>query len=60
VDFGSAVALRFAEQRSSNPGAGAADAYAASGKSKCAVKVTSTTPTRRLDLIARHCTASIW
>ena len=60
VDFGSAVALRFAEQRSSNRGAGVPDAYAASGANRCTVNVTSTTPTRKRDLIARHCTASFW
>jgi hypothetical protein len=51
-EFGSAVALRFAEQRSSNRGSGVADAYAASGANRCTVNVTSTTPTRKRDLIA--------
>ena len=44
----------------STPMAGVADAYAASGANRCTVNVTSTTPTRKRELIARHCTASIW
>ena len=51
VEPGSAVALRFAEQKSSNPGCGVADAYAASGASTCTANATSTTPTRKRDLI---------
>jgi hypothetical protein len=60
LEPGSAVALRLAEQKSSNPGGGVADAYAASGASRCPVNVTSTTPTWKRDLIAQHCTASFW
>jgi hypothetical protein len=52
---GNAVALRFAEQKSSNPGG--ADAYALSGASSCAANATSTTPARKRDLMATHCTA---
>jgi hypothetical protein len=60
VDFGSAIVVRLAEQRSSNRGPGVADAYAASGANRCTVNVTTTTPTRKRDLIARHSTASFW
>jgi hypothetical protein len=59
VERGSAVVLRFAEQKSLNPGCGVADAYAPSGASRCTANVTSTTPTRKRDLIAGHCTASL-
>jgi hypothetical protein len=45
-------ALRFAEQKSSNPGGAAADAYAANGASSCANSTTRTTPIRKRDLIA--------
>ena len=58
MEFGSALVLRFAEQRSSNRGPGVPDAYAASGANRCTVNVTSATPTRKRELIARHCTAS--
>jgi hypothetical protein len=51
LEPGSAVALRLAEQKSSNPGGGVADAYAPSGASRCAANVTSTTPTRKRGLI---------
>ncbi|HEV2041464.1 MAG TPA: hypothetical protein VGT81_15760 [Casimicrobiaceae bacterium] len=59
VKPGSAVALRFTEQKSLNPGCGVADAYAPSGASRCTANVTSTTPTRKRGLIAGHCTASL-
>lgn len=59
VEPDNAVALRFAEHKALNPGGGVADAYAATGANKCTVKVTNTTPTRKRDLIARHCTASL-
>ena len=59
LEPGSAVALRLAEQKSSNPGGGVADAYAPSGASRCTANVTSTTPTRKRDLIFRHCIASL-
>src|SRR5450759_42673 len=60
LEPGSAVALRLAEQKSSNPGGGIAVAYAPSGASRCTANVTSTTPTRKRDLMVRHCTASFW
>jgi hypothetical protein len=56
---GSAVALRFAEQKSSNPGNSVAIAYAVSGASNCAVNATSTTPMRKRDFMAPHCTAVV-
>jgi len=59
LEPGSAVALRFAEQKSLNPGPGVTDAYAPSGATRCTANVTSTTPTRKRDLIAGHCTASL-
>ena len=52
VEPGSTVALRFAEQKSLNPGCGVDDAYAPSGASRCTANVTSTTPTRKRGLIA--------
>jgi hypothetical protein len=41
------AAPRIAEQKSSNPVAGVADANAASGARSCAASATSTTPARR-------------
>src|ERR1700687_86088 len=49
---GSAVAWRFAGQKSLNPGPGVTDASAPSGASRCTANVTSTTPTRKRDLLA--------
>jgi len=45
-------ALRLAEQKSSNSGSAAAEAYAASGARSCANSATSTRPMRKRDLIA--------
>jgi hypothetical protein len=51
IEPGNAFALRLAEQKSSNPGGGVAEAYAPSGASRCAANVTSTAPTRKRGLI---------
>ena len=50
---------RLAEQKSSNPVAGAADAYAPSGASNCVASATSTTPARRRERRERDFIADI-
>jgi hypothetical protein len=55
---GREFAVRSAEQKSSNPGRAATDAYAASGASICAAKAIRTIPARKRYLMATHCTAS--